>query len=92
MTPLELLEKRHSVRSYSDKPVATAVLNKIKAAVTMVNTHEQGLKFQVITDDPEPFHGFDKAYGMFSNPRNYIAAVVDTATPDVYERAGYFAE
>lgn len=89
---LQLLEKRHSVRSFSERSVETAVLNKVKAAVTMVNTHEQGLKFQVITNDPEPLKGFSRSYGMFINPRNYIAAVVDTATPDVYERAGYYAE
>lgn len=91
-TRLQLLEKRHSVRSFTDKPVEPSVINKLKAAVTMVNTHEQGLKFQVITNDPEPLKGFSKSYGMFINPRNYIAAVVDTGTPDVYERAGYFAE
>lgn len=91
-TRIQLLEKRHSVRSFSDKAVEPAVLNKLKAAVTMVNTHEQGLKFQVITNDPEPLKGFSKSYGMFINPRNYIAAVVDTAAPDVYERAGYFAQ
>lgn len=92
MTPLSLLEERHSVRSFSETPVEPAVLNKLKAAVTMVNTHEQGMKFQIITDDPEPFKSFSRSYGMFINPRNYIAAVVDVATPDAYERAGYFAE
>jgi len=91
-TRLLLLERRHSVRSFSEEPIDPAVLNKLKAAVTMVNTHEQGLKFQVITDDPQPLKGFSRSYGIFRNPRNYIAAVVDTATPDVYERAGYFAQ
>lgn len=92
LTPLELLQSRHSVRSFNEDPVPQAVLNKLKATVTMINTHQQGIKFQVITNDPEPFKAFSKSYGSFTNPKNYLAAVVDTAVDDVYERAGYFAE
>ena len=58
----------------------------------MINTHQQGLKFQLITNDPDPLAGFSKSYGVFTNARNYMAAVVDTATPGVLERAGYYAE
>lgn len=89
---LELLRKRHSVRSYLDKPVEPSLLNKLKAAVTMVNSHEQGMRFQIVTDDSNPFHTFNKSYGVFENVHNYIAAVVDVATPGAYERAGYFAQ
>lgn len=91
-TPLELLQSRHSVRAFTDEPVPAPLLNKLKAVVTMINTHQQGLKFQVITDDPEPMKTFSSSYGSFKNPRNYVAAVVDTAVENVYERAGYFAE
>lgn len=92
MENLELLKNRHSVRSYTTETIPTAILNKLRAEVTMTNTHEQGLKFQIITDDPEPFKAFSRSYGSFINPRNYLAAVVDTAAPNVEERAGYFAE
>lgn len=91
-TPLELLQSRHSVRAYSKEEVPSAILNKLKATVTMINTHQYGLKFQIITDDPEPMKAFSRSYGSFTNPRNYMAAVVDIAVENVYERAGYFAE
>lgn len=89
---LRLLRSRHSVRSYSMDPIEPAILNKLKATVTMVNTHEQGMRFQLITDDANPFRSYSRSYGVFENPRNYVAAVVDVATPDAYERAGYFGE
>ena len=92
MNELEILKRRHSVRSFTEEPLSAEVVKKLKAEITMTNTHEQGIKFQLITDDPEPLKGFSKSYGIFENPRNYMAAVVDTATPDILERAGYFAE
>lgn len=58
----------------------------------MINTHEAGAHFQIITDNEDPFSGFDKGYGIFKNPRNYLACVMDTSFPDALERAGYFAE
>jgi nitroreductase len=92
MTPLELLKTRHSVRSFTDQPVDPSIIRTLKAEVTMINTHEAGIKFRIITDDPEPLKGFSHSYGVFKNPRNYLVGVVDTALPDIYERAGYFAE
>lgn len=92
MSNLEILQRRHSVRSFTEQPLSAEVVKKLKAEITMTNTQEQGIKFQLITDDPEPLKGFSKSYGIFENPRNYMAAVVDTATPDILERAGYFAE
>ncbi len=91
-TPLELLQSRHSVRAYSTEPIPQEILNKLKATVTMINTHQHGLKFQIIMNDPDPFKAFSRSYGSFTNPTNYLAAVVDTAVENVYERAGYFAE
>lgn len=91
-TPLQLLQARYSVRAYSEEPIPHALLNKLKATVTMINSHQHGLKFRIVTDDPEPMKSFSRSYGSFTNPRNYMAAVVDTAVDDVYERAGYFAE
>lgn len=92
MTRLELLQSRHSVRSFTSEPLSHEVVKKLKAELTMINTHQQGIKFQFIVDDPQPLKGFSKSYGIFENPRNYMAAVVDTSTPNIMERAGYFAE
>jgi len=89
---LALLAKRHSVRAYTEAPVEANILNKLKSLVTMVNTHEAGAHFQIITDDPDPFSSFDRNYGIFRNPRNYLACVMDMSFRDAPERAGYFAE
>lgn len=58
----------------------------------MINCHEAGLNFQLCFNDPEPFRGFTRSYGMFHGVRNYLAAVIDPTFPDAYERAGYFGE
>ena len=92
MTPLQTLQSRHSVRAFREEALSDTHVKKLKACITMINTHQQGLKFQLITNDPDPLAGFSKSYGVFTNARNYMAAVVDTATPDVLERAGYYAE
>lgn len=89
---LELLKSRHSVRGYLDKPLSEDVKDKLRAEVTMINTHEAGLNFQLCFDDNEPFAGFNRSYGMFKNARNYLAAVIDSTFPHAEERAGYFAE
>lgn len=86
------LKERHSVRSFIDSPVPQPLRDKIKSMVTMIDTHEAGMHFEVFFDDNEPFKGFTRSYGFFRNPRNYIAAVVDVSFPGAYERAGYFAE
>lgn len=89
---LTALEKRHSVRSFSSEAIPASVVNKLKAEISMTNSHEQGMRFQLILNDSAPFDRYSHSYGLFRNVRNYLAAVVDVATPDAYERAGYFAE
>lgn len=91
-TPLEILQSRHSVRSFTLQPIPQDILNRLKATVTMINTHQHGLKFQLIMNDPEPFKSFSRSYGSFTDPTHYLAAVVDTSVENVYERAGYFAQ
>lgn len=92
MTGLEELRKRHSVRDYLSDPINSALREKLKAEITMINTHEAGLNFQLCFDDIDPFKGFARSYGAFKNPRNYMAAVIDPTFPNAEERAGYFAE
>lgn len=91
MTP-EFLRSRHSVRNFNDKPLDAAAEKTLRAEITMINTHEAGMYFELITDDPAPFEGFRASYGMFRGVRNYVAVVAETSYPDALERAGYFAE
>jgi len=83
------LRRRRSVRRYDSRTPEPAVLTALRAAVTDVNTHEAGMHFQLFTDDPEPFRGLSRNYGVFSGVHHYIAAVADTSYACYRERAGY---
>lgn len=89
---LEDLKNRHSVRSYLPKNLSGDIISRLHAEVTMTNTHEAGLNFQLVIADGGPFEGFTRSYGMFRNAVNYLACVVDPSFPNTYERAGFFAE
>lgn len=89
---IEELRERHSARSYADGSMEADLRKKLDAEVTFINTHSGGLSFQTVYDDPEPFKGFGRSYGMFRNAHNYLAAVEDPNISDAVERAGYFAE
>lgn len=89
---LELLRRRHSVRSYSVDAIDDAVRNRLRSEITYINTHESGLSFQLCFDDAAPFQGWSRSYGIFRNVRNYMVAVIDPTFPDAEERAGYFAQ
>lgn len=89
---VDFLRSRHSVRSFTAEPLSAEAVKSIKAEITMINTHEAGMHFELVCDDPSPFSGFKASYGMFKGVRNYVAAVADISFPDAYERAGYFGE
>lgn len=87
---LDDLRLRHSVRSFSPEPLDDSQLRTLNAVITDINTHQNGMRFQLITDSPAPFKGLTRSYGMFKNARNYVACVVDTSYADYMVRGGYF--
>lgn len=89
---INLLEKRHSVRSYSLEPIPEQIINTLRSEITMINSHEAGLNFQLSFNDSKPFQGFRRSYGMFKNVTNYMAAIIDPSYEFAEERAGFFAE
>lgn len=89
---IDLLESRRSVRSYKEEPLPVELKDALRSEITYINSHEAGLNFQLTFDDPKPFEGFRKSYGMFRNVRNYMTAVIDPTFPNTYERAGFFAQ
>ncbi len=90
---LDLLSKRHSVRSYSTRPLSDSDKARIRSAVTAVNSHEAGLHFVLVTDSPEAFDGLGRSYGVFRGVRNYIALIVDSSSYKFMpEKAGYYAQ
>ncbi len=86
------LKKRHSVRSYTKEPIPLDLINKIKAEITMINTHESGIKFCLCVNDNNPFKTFRQSYGFFANANNYITCVIDPYYKYSYQRAGFFAQ
>lgn len=89
---IEQLRERHSVRSFTTEPIHEDHLKALNSEITMINTHEAGMHFRLVTEDSDPFSGFTSSYGFFKNARNYLACVVDTDFPDYMERAGYLAQ
>lgn len=93
---LDLLCRRHSVRSYTGTSLSEDVINKLRSEVSYINSHEAGLNFQLCLGDDSPFRGVGRSYGMFKGVRNYLAAVIDPTfaggSGNTYERAGYAAE
>lgn len=87
---LALMEQRHSVRAYLNKPIPEEVVEKLNAEIETVNK-ESGLHFQLVTNEPEAFGGFIPKYGRFKNVHNYIICA-GKETPDFDERYGYYGE
>ena len=50
MTLLEAMERRHSVRSYTDQPICGEVLASLEREVRACNT-EGGLHIQLVTGE-----------------------------------------
>lgn len=87
---IEWMKKRHSVRSYLEKPIAADILQKLQAEITACN-QESGLHIQLITEEPKAFQSLMAHYGKFSGVRNYIA-LVGKKGADLEEKCGYYGE
>lgn len=90
MDIFEAMERRHSVRSYTDKPIEAEVLNELKKLVVECNK-ESGLHLQLITNEPTAFTGIMARYGKFSNVSSYLA-LVGKNDSRLEELCGYYGE
>lgn len=88
MDVLELMEKRHSVRSYLEKPIDSAAKEELARAIKSINA-QSGLNFQLVTNEPQAFSGFMAHYGKFFGVKNYIALVGKRGED---EKIGYYGE
>lgn len=89
MTIMEAIQKRHSVRRYSEKKIEEGVLAALQDEVSKCND-ESGLNIRLVADDPDTFNGF-LAKVRFSGAKNYIV-LVGKESPDLEEKAGYYGE
>lgn len=90
MDIMQAVESRHSVRSYTDKPIDKNVRAELENEIESCN-RESGLSIRLVTDELEAFSGFMAHYGKFSGVRNYIA-LIGKKDSGLYERVGYFGE
>lgn len=86
----EAIKRRHSVRRYTDKPIAGDILTALQNEIDICNK-ESGLHIQLITDEPKAFDSFMAHYGKFSGVKNYIA-LVGKKSSDLSEKCGYYGE
>lgn len=90
MDLLQAMNERHSVRSYTQQPIAgktkEALLGFIKQC-----SKESGLHLQLVLDEPNAFDGLMAHYGKFSGVRNYIVMAGKKAA-DLEETCGYYGE
>jgi hypothetical protein len=90
MDLMEAMNKRHSVRSYTDKKIEGETLKALEEKISQVN-QESGLNIQLVLNEPKAFNTKLAHYGHFENVNNYLA-IVGKKGPDLSEKAGYYGE
>ena len=90
MNVKEAMNARHSVRQYTDEPLASDVIAALKKEISACNG-ESGLHIQLVVNEPRAFDGFMAHYGKFSGVTDYIALVGKKGS-DLDEKCGYFGE
>lgn len=90
MDLMQAMQERHSVRSYSEKPLSPEARKALEDAVAAINA-ESGLSIQLVTDEPAAFDSFMAHYGKFGGVRNYLA-LVGPKGADLDETCGYYGE
>lgn len=86
----QIINSRHSVRQYKDKPIEDDLREELNEYVDTLNK-ESGLNVQIIYDEPKCFDSFMAHYGKFDGVTNYIA-IVGKKNKDLDIKAGYYGE
>ena len=82
------MPKRHSVRTYTDKPIEKEIRDELIKVIDECNK-EGDLHIQLVTDEPKAFDGFMAHYGKFSGVKNYVALIGEKGKD---EKIGYYGE
>lgn len=90
MDLLQVMRDRHSVRSYTSKPIEGEVKEKLSAMIAKCNA-ESGLHIQLVCDEPNAFESMMAHYGKFSGVKNYIV-MAGKKTGALDETCGYYGE
>ena len=90
LTPMEAIEGRHAVRSYTDEPIAGEAEAALRRAIAIVND-ETNLSIQLVLDEPRAFSGFKACLVNFTGARNYLA-LVGPECKELGGIVGYYGE
>lgn len=86
----EAMRARHSVRSYTDRPIEGETLEALEKLIGACN-RESGLHIQLVRNEPMAFDSTMAHYGKFSGVKNYLV-MVGRKGPDLDELCGYYGE
>ncbi|MBU3810615.1 MAG: nitroreductase [Candidatus Niameybacter stercoravium] len=90
MDIFEVMEKRHSVRSYTIQKIEEKIVDELGAYIEECN-EKSGMHIQLCLDEPNAFNSFMAHYGSFKNVNNYIA-IVGKKGKDFEQMCGYWGE
>lgn len=90
MNVMDAIAERHSVRAFSESPIAHEAWDALDRKIKATN-EESGLSFALVTDDPTAFDSRLAKYGHFSNVRNFIVCAGPKG-PGLDEAIGYYGE
>lgn len=90
MELLELMESRHSVRSYKPNRIEEEKREVLISLIKQINA-KTGLSIQIFFDEPKCFDSFMAHYGKFKGVNNYIA-LVGKKSKTLDEDLGYYGE
>lgn len=88
MDIMQVMEARHAVRQFTDKPLDESAVAELQKETDEVN-RESGLHIQLITNEPEAFQAGKPSYGNFKGCRNYFALIGPKGKD---EEIGYYGE
>ena len=86
----EAVRARHSVRQYTDEPIAADVRTRLEAKLAELN-REGNLHMSLVCDEPDAFGSGLAHYGSFRGVRNYLV-IAGADAVDLDRRAGYYGE
>lgn len=70
---VEAIEARHSVRAYhAGRPIAPEIIAKLSATLKALSDEVDGLRMQLVVNEPRAFGGRWASYGNFRGVENYI--------------------
>jgi nitroreductase len=85
----EAIEKRHSIRSYTDRPITGEVEKELRDLIAECN-RESGLSLQLFLDEPQALSSIIGRIG-YKNARNYLA-LIGKDDGELDEKCGYYGE